>query len=185
MKYWIVYKTSRDRSVFEDKASLITYVAKEKIKGNLDIKIKVIEAKVLEETTVSNLFDSIEKSNEIDHRINATLSDDAFFRDLEKFRSIYGRYTDGANTGFLTNLILNINDKKKVLNLIKGNKEYLLCEISDDVEWFECLIPLGIEEMVDGFYQKLNGYNTRVMVSKKRKENFLKAKKNLALKSEE
>lgn len=185
MKYWIVYKTSRDRSVFEDEASLISYVAKEKIKGNLDIKIKAIEAEVLEETTVGNLFNSIEKSNELDHRINATLSEDNFFSNIEKFRSLYSRYTDGKNTGFLTNLILNINDKKKVLKLIKSNKEYLLCEVSDDVEWFECLIPLGIEEMVNGFYQKLNGWNTKVMVSKKRKENFLKAKKNLDLKSEE
>jgi hypothetical protein len=185
MKFWIAYKTSRSALIFNEEGPLISYVAKERIKGNLNVKIRVIEGNIIEETTVGNLFDSIEKSNELDHRINATLSDDAFFSDLEKFRSRYDRYTDGANTGFLTNLILNINDKKKVLNLIKRNKEYLLCEISDDVEWFECLIPLGIEEMVDGFYQKLNGWNTRVMVSKKRKENFLKAKKNLDLKSKE
>ena len=55
-----------------------------------------------------------------------------------------------------------------------------MCEITDEVQWIELLIDfLDIKEMVDGFYQKLNGYNTRVMVSKKRKDNFLKAQKNV------
>lgn len=185
MKFWIAYKTSQNASIFEDEASLISYVAKERIKGNLDIKIREIEGDIIEETTVGNLFTVIEKSNELDYKIKVVLSDDDFFRDVERFRSLYLRYTDGGDSIFLTHLRLNINDKKKAIKFIKSNKDYLLCDVSDDVEWFECLIPLGIENMVDGSYKKMNGWNTKVMVSTKRKENFLKAKENLKSKNKD
>ncbi len=185
MKFWIAYKTSDNASIFEDESSLISYVAKERIKGNSDIKIRIIEANIIDETTVGDLFNSIEKSNDLDYRIKASLSEYDFFNKIEKFRSLYDRYTDGSNIRFLTHLSLTINDKEKTLKFIKGNKEYLLCDVSDDVEWFECLISLGINEMVDGSYKKINGWNTKVMVSKKRKDNFLKAKNNLSTRSGE
>ena len=73
------------------------------------------------------------------------------------------------------------SDKKIITKYLKAQKELLLCQVTDDVQWFELLIDfLGIKEMVDGFYQRLNGYNTKVMVSKKRKDNFLKAKENVS-----
>ena len=180
MKFWIAYKTSKSALIFNDEDSLISYVAKERIKGNLDIKIRTIEGEVTEETTVGNLFNSIEKSNELDYRIKSALSDNDFFNKIEKFRSLYSRYTDGKDSIFLTHLKLNINDEEKALKFIKGNKEHLLCDVSDEVVWFECLISLGIKEMVDVSYKKFNGWNTKVLVSKRRKENFLKAKENLS-----
>jgi len=176
MKIWIVKiglnsRTFFDESSFNAWLSSTTDAVSNKV-------VEVYEATPVERKTVKEIKDSIKEANIRDSRIQAVVSDDPWFSKYENFKVELAKY---PNTNWLIEkLNMMSNDKKIVTKYLKAQKEFLLCEISDDIKWFELIIGLlDIKEMVDGFYQKLNGYNTRVMVSKKRKENFLKAKERV------
>ncbi len=139
--------------------------------------VNIYEATLVESKTVKEIKDSIKDSNIRESRIQSVVSDDPWFSKYEKFKLELSRY---SNTQPLIEKLNMVDDKKFINKYLKAQKEFLLCQVTDDVHWFELLIDfLGFKEMVDGFYQKLNGYNTKVMVSKKRKDNFLKAKENV------
>jgi hypothetical protein len=140
--------------------------------------VTIYEATQLESKTVKEIKDSIKDANIRESRIQAVVSDDPWFSKYENFKLELAKY---PITQPLIEKLNMLDDKKIITKYLKSQKEFLLCQVTDDVQWFELLIDfLGIKEMVDGFYQKLNGYNTRVMVSKKRKDNFLKAKENVS-----
>ena len=139
--------------------------------------VTIYEATQLESKTVKEIKDSIKESNIRESRIQSVVSDDPWFSKYENFKVELVKY---PNTQPLIEKLNMFDDKKVINKYLKSQKEFLLCQVTDEVKWFELLIDfLDIKEMVDGFYQKLNGYNTKVVVSKKRKENFLKAKENV------
>ena len=140
--------------------------------------VTIYEATQLESKTVKEIKDSIKESNIRESRIQAVVSEDPWFSKYENFKNELTKYP--ITQPLIEKLNMLSNDKKIITKYLKAQKEFLLCQVVDDVKWFELIIDfLDIKEMVDGFYQKLNGYNTKVMVSKKRKENFLKAKENV------
>jgi hypothetical protein len=140
--------------------------------------VTIYEATQLESKTVKEIKDSIKDANIRESRIQAVVSDDPWFSKYENFKLELAKY---PITQPLIEKLNMLDDKKIITKYLKSQKELLLCQVTDDVQWFELLIDfLGIKEMVDGFYQKLNGYNTKVIVSKKRKDNFLKAKENVS-----
>lgn len=176
MKIWIVKIGTNSRTFFDEISfnawlSTTTDVVSNKV-------VEVYEATPVESKTVKEIKDSIKDANIRESRIRAVVSDDPWFSKYENFKLELAKY---SNTQPLIEKLNMIDDKKVITKYLKSQKEFLLCEITDDIKWFELLIDfLNIKEMVDGFYQKLNGYNTKVMVSKKRKENFLKAKENVS-----
>ena len=140
--------------------------------------VTIYEATQLESKTVKEIKDSIKDANIRESRIQAVVSDDPWFSKYENFKLELAKY---PITQPLIEKLNMLDDKKIITKYLKSQKELLLCQVTDDVQWFELLIDfLGIKEMVDGFYQKINGYNTKVVVSKKRKDNFLKAQKNVS-----
>ena len=140
--------------------------------------VTIYEATQLESRTVKEIKDSIKESNIRESRIQAVVSEDPWFSKYESFKLELAKY---SNTQPLIEKLNMFDDKKVINKYLKSQKEFLLCEITDEVQWFELLIDfLDINEMVDGFYQRLNGYNTKVRVSKKRKDNFLTAKENVS-----
>jgi hypothetical protein len=174
MKIWIVKIGTNSRTFFDELSfnawlSTTTDAVSNKV-------VEVYEATPVERKTVKEIKDSIKGANIRESRIQAVVSDDPWFSKYENFKTELSKY---SNTQPLIEKLNMFDDKKVINKYLKSQKEFLLCEITDDVKWFELLIDLGIKEMVDGFYQKLNGYNTKVMVSKKRKDNFLKAKENV------
>ena len=174
MKIWIVKIGTNSRNFFDELSfnawlSTTTDAVSNKV-------VEVYEATPVERKTVKEIKDSIKDANIRESRIQAVVSEDPWFSKYENFKTELSKY---SNTQPLIEKLNMFDDKKVINKYLKSQKEFLLCEITDDVKWFELLIDLGIKEMVDGFYQKLNGYNTKVMVSKKRKDNFLKAKENV------
>jgi hypothetical protein len=176
MKIWIVKIGVNSRTFFDELSfnawlSITTDAVSNKV-------VEVYEATPVERKTIKEIKDSIKEANIRDSRIQVVVSDDPWFSKYEKFKVELVKYPN--TQPLIDKLNMMSNDKKIITKYLKAQKEFLLCEVTDDVKWFELLIDLlDIKEMVDGFYQKLNGYNTRVMVSKKRKENFLKAKNKL------
>jgi len=176
MKIWIVKigtnsRTFFDETSFNDWLTTTTDVVSNKV-------VEIYEATPVERRTVKEIKDSIKDTNIRESRIQAVVSEDPWFSKYESFKLELAKY---SNTQPLIEKLNMFDDKKVINKYLKSQKEFLLCEITDEVQWFELLIDfLDIKEMVDGFYQKLNGYNTKVMVSKKRKDNFLKAKQNVS-----
>lgn len=176
MKIWIVKIGTNSRTFFDELSfnawlSTTTDSVSNKV-------VEVYEATPVETSTVKQIKDSIKDANIRESRIQAVVSTDPWFSKYENFKAELAKY---PNTSWLTEKLNMLDDKKVINKYLKSQKEFLLCEITDDVKWFELLIDfLNIREMVDGFYQKLNGYNTKVVVSKKRKDNFLKAQNNVS-----
>jgi len=176
MKIWIV-KIGTNSKTFFDEMSFNAWLSTTTDSVSNKV-VEVYEATPLERKTVKEIKDSIKDANIRESRIQSVVSEDPWFSKYEKFKLELTKY---SNTQPLIEKLNMFDDKKVITKYLKSQKEFLLCEITDDVKWFELLIDfLGIKEMVDGFYQKLNGYNTKVMVSKKRKDNFLKAKENVS-----
>jgi len=177
MKIWIVKigtnsRTFFDELSFNDWLSTTTDAVSNKV-------VEVYEATPVERKTVKEIKDSIKDANIRESRIQAVVSDDPWFSKYENFKIELGKYP--ITQPLIEKLNMLGSDKKIITKYLKSQKELLLCQVTDDVQWFELIIDfLNIKEMVDGFYQKLNGYNTKVMISKKRKDNFLKAKENVS-----
>ena len=139
--------------------------------------VTIYEATQIETNTIKEIKSSIKDSNIRESRIQAVISDDTWFSKFENFKNELIKY---EVVSILDKLNMIGNDKKIVTKYLKAQKEFLLCDVSEDVKWFELIIDfLEIKEMVDGSYKKINGWNTKVMVSKKRKDNFLKAQRNV------
>jgi hypothetical protein len=176
MKIWIVKiginsRTFFDELSFNDWLSNTTDTVSNKV-------VEVYEATPVERKTVKEIKDSIKGSNIRESRIQAVVSDDPWFSKFENFKSELSKYSN--TQPMIEKLNMLGIEQKPITKYLKSQKDFLLCDISDDVKWFEIVIDVvGINEMVDGSYKKMNGYNTKVMVSKKRKENFLKAKENV------
>jgi hypothetical protein len=175
MKIWIVKIGTNSRTFFDEmsfNAWLTTTT--DSVSNRV---VEVYEATPVERRTVKEIKDSIKDANIRESRIQAVVSTDPWFSKYENFKAELVKY---PNTNWLIEKLNMLDDKKFINKYLKSQKEFLLCEITDEVQWFELLIDfLDIKEMVDGFYQKISGYNTRVRVSNKRKENFLKAQKNV------
>lgn len=175
MKIWIVKIGTNSRTFFDEKSFNIWLTTTTDAVSNR--VVEVYEATQLESKTVKEIKDSIKDANIRESRIQAVVSTDPWFSKYEKFKDELSKY---SNTQSLIEKLNMFDDKKVIIKYLKSQKEFLLCQVTDEVQWFELLIDfLDIKEMVDGFYQKLNGYNSKVVVSKKRKENFLKAKENV------
>jgi hypothetical protein len=175
MKIWIVKIGTNSRTFFDETSFNAWLTTTTDSVSNRVVEI--YEATPVERRTVKEIKDSIKDANIRESRIQAVVSTDPWFSKYENFKLELAKY---SNTQPLIEKLNMFDDKKVINKYLKSQKEFLLCEITDEVQWFELLIDfLDIKEMVDGFYQKLNGYNTRVMVSKKRKDNFLKAQKNV------
>ena len=178
MKIWIVNfgKSTNVTYTFLNQKDYDSWLLR--CKEQLDSSVVTIyEATQIETNTVKEIKASIKEANIREGRIQSVISDDTWFSKFENFKVELIKY---EVVSILDKLNMIGNDKKVVTKYLKSQKEFLLCEVTDDVKWFELLIYfLDIKEMVDGFYKKLNGYNTRVMVSKKRKDNFLKAQENV------
>lgn len=176
MKIWIVKIGTNSRTFFDEMSFNAWLTTTTDAVSNR--VVEVYEATPVERKTVKEIKDSIKESNIRESRIQSVVSTDPWFSKYENFKLELVKY---SNTQPLIEKLNMFDDKKVINKYLKSQKEFLLCEITDDVKWFELLIDfLDIKEMVDGFYQKLNGYNTKVMVSKKRKDNFLKAKENVS-----
>jgi hypothetical protein len=177
MKIWIVKIGTNSRTFF-DELSFNAWLSTttDAVSNNV---VEVYEANPVERRTVKEIKDSIKDANIRESRIQAVVSDDPWFSKYENFKNELSKHP--ITQPLIEKLNMLGSDKKIITKYLKSQKELLLCQVTDDVQWFELLIDfLGIKEMVDGFYQKINGYNTRVMVSKKRKDNFLKAKENVS-----
>jgi len=180
MKIWIVNINGKKNVVrtFFDENDYNSWLLSCDDAETYNATVTVYEATQLESKTVKEIKDSIKDSNIRESRIQAVVSEDPWFSKYENFKNELTKYP--ITQPLIEKLNMLGNDKKIITKYLKAQKEFLLCQVVDDVKWFELLIDfLDIKEMVDGFYQKLNGYNTKVMVSKKRKENFLKAKENV------
>jgi hypothetical protein len=175
MKIWIVKIGTNSRTFFDEKSFNIWLTTTTDAVSNR--VVEVYEATKLESKTVKEIKDSIKDANIRESRIQAVVSTDPWFSKYEKFKDELSKY---SNTQSLIEKLNMFDDKKVIIKYLKSQKEFLLCQVTDEVQWFELLIDfLDIKEMIDGFYLKLNGYNSKVVVSKKRKENFLKAKENV------
>ena len=140
--------------------------------------VTIYDATQLETNTVKQIKDSIKDANIRESRIQAVVSDNPWFSKFENFKSELAKYSN--TQPMIDKLNMLGSEQKPITKYLKSQKDFLLCDVTDDVKWFELLIDfVGIKEMVDGSYKKMNGYNTKVMVSKKRKDNFLKAQKNV------
>jgi hypothetical protein len=178
MKIWI----ANNKSVIRDEKSLLSFLIKEKAKGNTSVQIEVMEAVQESKTTVGELFSSIVEDNIKKGKEASSPDEEEFVRKTERFEELYVKYMGSGSefSLFLANFKATEKKRKSIAALCKKSKDHLLCEVSREVDWYEALIDVsGIDEMVDRYYQKINGYNTRVLVSDKTKKTFLKAKKNL------
>ena len=177
MKIWIVNIGVNSRTFFDEESfnawlSTTTDAVSNKV-------VTIYEATELESNTVKEIKDSIKGANIRESRIQAVVSDDPWFSKYESFKNELSKYPN--TQPIIEKLNMLSSEQKPIAKYLKTQKEFLLCDITDDVKWFEMLIDfVGIKEMVDGSYKKMNGYNTKVMVSKKRKDNFLKAKENVS-----
>ena len=141
--------------------------------------VTIYDANPIEAKTVKEIKDSIKGANIRESRIQAVVSDNPWFSKFENFKTELAKYSN--TQPMIEKLNMLGIEQKPITKYLKAQKDFLLCDITDDVKWFELLIDVvGIKEMVDGSYKKMNGYNTKVMVSKKRKDNFLKAQKNVS-----
>lgn len=173
MKIWVV----NGKTVIDNEKSLRSFLVKEKSKNNGNTKIEMMEIVFRDGgKTVDQLLESLESENE-----GLKTTDQDFLEKLETFKNLYTKYAGPKNSlQFLTSLQATVKERKEIVNLCKRFKDHLLCEVSREIDWYESLIEVsGIDEMVDGFYQKLNGYNTRVLITDKTKMIFLKAKQNI------
>ena len=180
MRIWIVNigRVSKTFQTEESFNSWISDIGYDTTDADSKATVTIYDANPIEVKTVKEIKDSIKGSNIRDSRIQAVVSDDPWFSKYENFKNELIKY---SNTQPMIEKLNMFGDKKSISKYLKSNKEVLLCDITDDVEWFELVIEfVGIKEMVDGSYKKMNGYNTKVMVSKKRKDNFLKAKENVS-----
>lgn len=176
MKIWIVKKSTNLTHTFLNQKDYDSWLLR--CKEQLDSSVVTIyEATQIETNTVKEIKESIKEANIRESRIQAVISDDTWF---SKFETLKGELIKYEAVSILDKLNMIGNDKKIVTKYLKSQKELLLCDVSEDVKWFELIIDfLEIKEMVDGSYKKINGWNTKVMVSKKRKDNFLKAQRNV------
>lgn len=175
MKIWIVNINKSTILTFLNQSDYDSWLLRTKDVDNS--LVTIYEATQIESNTVKEIKDSIKDANIRESRIQAVVSDDPWFSKYENFKNELSKY---SNTQPIIEKLNMLGDQKQITKYLKAQKEFLLCDITDDVKWFELLIDfVGIKEMVDGSYKKMNGYNTKVMVSKKRKENFLKAKENV------
>ena len=140
--------------------------------------VTTYEASVIESNTMGEIRKSIRDSNNRESRIEAIVSEDPWFIKFEKFKVELTKY---SNTQLIVEKLNMIENQQKIITrFLKANKEFLLCDVSDSVEWFELIISMtGIKKMVECSYRKINGYNTKVVPSQTFKDNFLKAKENL------
>lgn len=180
MKIWIV-KIGRVSKTFQTEESFNSWISDigyDTTDADSKDVVTIYDANPIETKTVKEIKDSIKDSNIRESRIQAVVSDDPWFSKYENFKNELSKY---PNTKPMIEKLNMLSDKKIITKYLKSQKDFLLCDITDDVKWFEILIDVvGIKEMVDGSYKKMNGYNTKVMVSKKRKDNFLKAKENVS-----
>ena len=179
MKIWIVNRTTLgDIRTFlnqSDYDSWLLGCSEE----TYNATVTIYEATELESNTVKEIKDSIKEANIRESRIQAVVSDNPWFSKFENFKIELAKYPN--TQPMIDKLNMLSSEQKPITKYLKSQKDFLLCDISDDVKWFEIVIDVvGIKEMVDGSYKKMNGYNTKVMVSKKRKDNFLKAKENVS-----
>jgi hypothetical protein len=158
---WLKHNWSQEKLDLVDNAVVTTY-----------------EASVIESNTMGEIRKSIRDSNNRESRIEAIVSEDPWFIKFEKFKVELTKY---SNTQLILEKLNMIENQQKIITrFLKANKEFLLCDISDSVEWFELIISMtGIKKMVECSYRKINGYNTKVVPSQTFKDNFLKAKENL------
>ena len=158
---WLKHNWSQEKLDLVDNAVVTTY-----------------EASVIESNTMGEIRKSIRDSNNRESRIEAIVSEDPWFIKFEKFKVELTKY---SNTQLIVEKLNMIENQQKIITIfLKANKEFLLCDVSDSVEWFELIISMtGIKKMVECSYRKINGYNTKVVPSQTFKDNFLKAKENL------
>jgi len=176
MKIWIVKIGTNSRTFFDEKSFNDWLVSTTDAVANR--VVEVYEANPIERRTVKEIKDSIKDSNVRESRIQAVVSDSPWYSKFETFKTELTKYEN--TTWLIEKLNMLGSDQKVIVKFLKSQREFLLCDVSDDVKWFELLIDVtGIKEMVDFSLKKLNGWNTRVMVSKKRKDNFLKAQGNV------
>ncbi len=176
MKIWIVNINKSTILTFLNQSDYDSWLLRTSESVD-DAVVTIYDATIIETNTVKKIKDGIKNSNIRESRIQAVVSDDSWFSKYENFKNELSKY---SNTQSMIEKLNMLSDQKPITKYLKAQKEFLLCDITDDVKWFELLIDfVGIKEMVDGSYKKMNGYNTKVMVSKKRKENFLKAKENV------
>lgn len=180
MKIWIVNinKSTNIIRTFLNQSDYDSWLlgAKEDVNNAV---VTIYDATVSETNTVKEIKDSIKDANIRESRIQAVVSENPWFSKFENFKTELSKYSNAQQ--MIEKLNMLGNEQKPITKFLKAQKEFLLCDVSDDVKWFEILIDVvGIKEMVDGSYKKMNGYNTKVMVSKKRKDNFLKAQKNVS-----
>jgi hypothetical protein len=184
MKIWIVNivnSTNIVRAFTEQKdydAWLKHNWSQEKLDLVDNAVVTSYEASVIESNTMGEIRKSIRDSNNRESRIEAIVSEDPWFIKFEKFKVELTKY---SNTQLILEKLNMIENQQKIITrFLKANKEFLLCDVSDSVEWFELIISMtGIKKMVECSYRKINGYNTKVVPSQTFKDNFLKAKENL------
>jgi hypothetical protein len=179
MKIWIV-RTGINSKTFFDELSFNTWLSTTADSVSNKV-VEVYEATPVERRTVKEIKDSIKESNIRESRIQAVLSEDPWFSKYDNFKSELEKYKHPEIHKINEKLNILGNDKEVIIKYLKLQKSYLLGCAGDDVKWFELLINLlGIRKMVNETLQKGNdGRWYGFPVTKKRKENFLKAKENV------
>ena len=180
MKIWIVKIGANSKTFFNEVDFNRWLISTTDAVSNRIVEI--FEATPLESKTVKEIKESIKDSNARDSKIQAVVSDDPWFSKFENFKVELVKFSNTQS--FVEKLNMLGSDQKVIVKFLKSQKEFLLCDVSEDVKWFESVIDVtGVKEMIDFSIKNLNGWNTRVMVSNKRKESFEKAKANLDKKS--
>ncbi len=180
MKIWVVKIGSNGKTFFDEKSFNAWLIGTTESVSNRVVEI--YESTHLESKTVKQIKDSVKESNIREVRIQSVVSENPWFSKFENFKVELAKFPN--TRPMIERLNMMSGEQKIITKFLKAQKEFLLCDLSDDVRWFEMVIDVvDIKEMVDGSYKKINGWNTKVMVSKKRKDNFLKAQVNLATKS--
>lgn len=182
MKIYLVATHGKGKKYFEDEASLIQFLNSQKALHN-DISrydIQVLEAKVERMATGTQFLGALTEENIRETKVSAVLGDD-FAQRVETFKNLFEKFAtqDKDKQDFVAKLNTTPVDKKAFSKLLTSHSDYLLYQVSDDVEYYKSILALhGFKKLDDTYSKKIpnTSYKTSVKTSDVKKKNFELAK---------
>jgi hypothetical protein len=189
MKVYLLDVIGRGPRYFSDEKSLITYLNNDDNRGDAfhRYKVTVVEASILEESNGKDYLDSYNKStterNVREAKLSAVLGD-KYAISVDK---LIGYITTNAKDTyvkerFLEDIKLIPVEKKQLSKFITKRSNYLLYEVSSDVEYYKLLLAVHNFRAIEDRYYALRydqygkEYNEGGWTKPINKKNFLKAK---------